>query len=186
MFSVLVLLEDSKNVWSDHLRQKMANPAAKNRFFRFRHAVGGGDHDHDDGVMIVMVAIFLQDCALWGICSARNKNQGHFYTQWVAVNLCNIGDPLLIRKGIMLSPKISISKPGIYSLPMGERKKLTDLASDHHLCVAAPPSSSPPPPPPPSPSNTIILYRHVHHHSTTVPCVGSLSHNPLYYDNNQL
>ena len=40
MFSVLVLLEDSKNVWSDHLRQKMANPAAKNRFFHFRHAVG--------------------------------------------------------------------------------------------------------------------------------------------------
>ena len=39
MFSVLVLLEDSKNVWSDHLRQKMANPAAKNRFFHFRHAV---------------------------------------------------------------------------------------------------------------------------------------------------
>ena len=39
MFSVLVLLEDSENVWSDHLRQKMANPAAKNRFFHFRHAV---------------------------------------------------------------------------------------------------------------------------------------------------
>ena len=42
MFSVLVLLEDSENVWSDRLRQKMANPAAKNRFFHFRHAVGGG------------------------------------------------------------------------------------------------------------------------------------------------
>ena len=42
MFSVLVLLEDSENVWSDHLRQKMANPAAKNRFFHFRHAVRGG------------------------------------------------------------------------------------------------------------------------------------------------
>ena len=40
MFSVLVMLEDSENVWSDHLRQKMANPAAKNRFFHFRHAVG--------------------------------------------------------------------------------------------------------------------------------------------------
>ena len=42
MFSVLVLLEDSKNVWSDHLRQKMANPAAKKRFFHFRHAVVQG------------------------------------------------------------------------------------------------------------------------------------------------
>ena len=41
MFSVLVLLEDSENVWSDRLRQKMANPAAKNRFFHFRHAVQG-------------------------------------------------------------------------------------------------------------------------------------------------
>ena len=39
MFSVLVLLEDSENIWSDRLRQKMANPAAKNRFFHFRHAV---------------------------------------------------------------------------------------------------------------------------------------------------
>ena len=39
MFSVLVLLEDSENVWSDRLRQKMANPAARNRFFHFRHAV---------------------------------------------------------------------------------------------------------------------------------------------------
>ena len=42
MFSVLVMLEDSENVWSDHLRQKMANPAAKNRFFHFRHAVKRG------------------------------------------------------------------------------------------------------------------------------------------------
>ena len=41
MFFVLVMLEDSENVWSDHLRQKMANPAAKNRFFHFRHAVMG-------------------------------------------------------------------------------------------------------------------------------------------------
>ena len=39
MFSVLVMLEGSENVWSDHLRQKMANPATKNRFFHFRHAV---------------------------------------------------------------------------------------------------------------------------------------------------
>ena len=39
MFSVLVLLEDSKNVWSDHLPQKIGNPPAKNRFFHFRHAV---------------------------------------------------------------------------------------------------------------------------------------------------
>ena len=49
MFSVLVLLEDSENVWSDRLRQKMANPAAKIRFFHFRHAVtnhilGGATH----------------------------------------------------------------------------------------------------------------------------------------------
>ena len=44
MFSVLVLLEDSENVWSDHLRQKMANPAAKNRFFHFRHAVEEWQH----------------------------------------------------------------------------------------------------------------------------------------------
>ena len=39
MFSVLVLLEDSKNVWSDHLPKKIGNPPAKNRFFHFRHAV---------------------------------------------------------------------------------------------------------------------------------------------------
>ena len=39
MFSVLVLLEDSKNVWSDHLPKIIGNPPAKNRFFHFRHAV---------------------------------------------------------------------------------------------------------------------------------------------------
>ena len=39
MFSVLVLIEDSKNVWSDHLPKKIGNPPAKNRFFHFRHAV---------------------------------------------------------------------------------------------------------------------------------------------------
>ena len=44
MFSVLVLLEDSENVWSDRLCQNMANPAAKNRFFHFRHAVNYGIH----------------------------------------------------------------------------------------------------------------------------------------------
>ena len=43
MFSVLVLLEDSKNVWSDHLPKKIGNPPAKNRFFHFRHAVSGDD-----------------------------------------------------------------------------------------------------------------------------------------------
>ena len=90
-------------------------------------------YDSDDG------GHFPQDCALCllGILRVRNKNRGHFYTRR-AINFYNIGDPLLIRKGIMLSPKISISKPGIYSLPMGERKKLTDLASDHHLCVGVP------------------------------------------------
>ena len=36
------------------------------------------DHDHDDSVTIVIVVIFPQDCALWGIFSARNKI---FYTQ---------------------------------------------------------------------------------------------------------
>ena len=40
MFSVLVLLEDSKNVRSDHLPKKIGNPPAKNHFFHFRHAVG--------------------------------------------------------------------------------------------------------------------------------------------------
>ena len=39
MFSVVVLLEDSKNVWFDHLPKKIGNPPAKNRFFHFRHAV---------------------------------------------------------------------------------------------------------------------------------------------------
>ena len=40
------MLEDSENVSSDHLRQKMANPAAKNRFFHFRHAVFSLHHSH--------------------------------------------------------------------------------------------------------------------------------------------
>ena len=46
MFSVVVLLEDLKNVWSDHLPKKIGNPPAKNRFFHFRHAVE--DEEQDD------------------------------------------------------------------------------------------------------------------------------------------
>ena len=55
MFSVLVLLEDSKNVWSDHLRQKMANPAAKNRFFHFRHAVSLDKQYYDQMEFVIDV-----------------------------------------------------------------------------------------------------------------------------------
>ena len=56
MFSVLVLLEDSKNVWSDHLPKKIGNPPAKNRFFHFRHAVGS-EYDQSFGIFDLKISV---------------------------------------------------------------------------------------------------------------------------------
>ena len=83
MFSVLAMLEDSENVRSDHLRQKMANPAAKNRFFHFRHAVLAQAclSVWQAGVLTTCLLFVFAPFLLVNLYSCIVKAKGKFYPQ---------------------------------------------------------------------------------------------------------
>ena len=112
--------------------------------------------------MIVMVVIFPQDC---GIFSARNKNRGHFYTQYELSTSIVLATHCWLEKGLCCPPKYP--SPSLASThcqwERGRSWQIWHLTTIFVLRLPSPSSS--PSLSPPSPYNTITHYRHHYHHS---------------------